>query len=190
MTSLSLKLRTLIKPLLMLLGVLWGLELLDLFLGGRLNYLGIVPRRTLGLRGIVFAPLLHGNFAHLATNTLPLFVLSFFTMLRGLGVYARVTLFVWLLGGVGTWLFGGANTVHIGSSILVFGYLGYLLALAYFERSLSSLGVALFVGVLYGSMLFGVLPGQAGISWQGHLSGLLGGVVAARFTRHTLIVRS
>ena len=182
MRSAALKLRTLIKPLLIMLGLLWGLELLDFFLAGRLDYLGILPRRTLGLRGIVFAPLLHGGFTHLATNTLPLLVLSFFTMLRGLSIFGWVTALVWLVGGAGTWLFGGANTVHIGSSILIFGYLGYLLASAYFERSMISLIIALVVGVLYGGMLFGVLPLREGISWQGHLSGLIGGILAARFT--------
>ncbi|HHO56759.1 MAG TPA: rhomboid family intramembrane serine protease, partial [Trueperaceae bacterium] len=82
--------------------------------------------------------------------------------------------------GLGTWLFGGPNTVHLGASIIIFGYLGYLLASAYFERSLSTLLVAIVVGVLYGTMIFGVLPITKGVSWQGHLFGLLGGVLSAQ----------
>ena len=92
----------------------------------------------------------------------------------------QTTAIIWIIGGLGIWLTGGANSVHIGASIIVFGYLGYLLAQAYYERSMTSFAVALVVGVLYGSMLFGVLPIREGVSWQGHLFGVVGGVFAAR----------
>lgn len=168
--------------------LLWGLELIDfIFFRGRLDFWGIRPRTLSGLRGILFAPVLHGGFGHLATNTVPLFILGFFTMLRGLRSFTAVTAVVWLVGGLGTWLFGGRNTVHIGASILVFGYLGYLLARAYFERSIRALVIALVVGGLYWSLLFGVLPLQAGVSWQGHLFGFFGGIVAARLGSHDAV---
>ncbi len=162
---------------------LWSLELFDtLFLNQRLNGLGIRPRSWDGLRGVLFAPLLHAGIGHLLSNTLPFLVLGELVLLGGTRVFVSATLGGWLVGGLGVWLFGGGNTLHLGLSIVVFGYLGYLLGRAYFERSLGSLGVAFVVAVLYGGMLWGVLPVRVGVSWQGHLFGLVGGVLAARFT--------
>ncbi|MCA9837248.1 MAG: rhomboid family intramembrane serine protease [Trueperaceae bacterium] len=173
-----------LRYLLIFVALLWGLELIDtLFFQQRLNLLGIRPRSIDGLKGILFAPLLHGGFAHLATNTLPFLVLGFFVMLRGLSSFIQVTATIWLIGGIGIWLTGGSNTLHIGASIIIFGYLGYLLARAYFERSMVTLMIALFVGLLYGGMMLGVLPIRAGVSWQGHLFGFVGGVLAARWGR-------
>jgi membrane associated rhomboid family serine protease len=180
-------LATYLKILLGFVALLWVLELIDtLFLNQYLNRFGIIPRTTTGLRGILFAPLLHGNLAHLAANTAPLFVLGLLVMLRSLRVFGQVTASSWLVGGTGTWLTGGFNTLHVGASILIFGYLGYLMASAYYERSLAALLTALIVGLLYGSMIVSILPLRAGISWQGHLFGLLGGVLVARSRRITL----
>ena len=169
-----------LRPLLGFVLLLWGIELIDLVLLGRLDFLGIFPRNLQGLRGVLFAPLLHGGFGHLVANTGPLLALGLLTLLGGWEIFLRVTASAWLIGGLGTWLLGGAGTVHIGSSILIFGYLGYLLAAAYYQRSPQTLLVALLVGLVYGSMLFGLLPGQTGVSWQGHAAGFLGGVLAAR----------
>ena len=170
-----------IQTLLIAVGVLWVIELVDiLFLNQGLNRYGIRPRNIEGLRGILFAPLLHGGISHIAANSIPLLVLGFFVVIRGMQSFVAVTAIIWVVGGLGTWLTGGANSVHIGASIIVFGYLAYLLARAYFERSLSALLVAIFVGVVYGSMIFGVLPIKEGVSWQGHLFGFIGGIMAAK----------
>lgn len=170
-----------VQALLIGVAVLWLIEIIDiLFLNQGLNNYGIKPRSLEGLRGIIFAPLLHGGISHIAANSIPLLVLGFFVVIRGLQSFIGVTAIIWLIGGLGTWLTGGAGSVHIGASIIVFGYLGYLLARAYFERSMSALLVAIFVGVVYGSMIFGVLPIKAGISWQGHLFGFIGGIMAAK----------
>ncbi len=99
--------------------------------------------------------------------------------MSGIAAFLGVSLLVILLGGLGVWLFG-ASGYHIGASGLIFGYIGYLLARGYFERSVGSLAVAVIVALVYGGALWGVLPGQPGISWQGHLFGAIGGVVAAR----------
>ncbi|CAN5874772.1 rhomboid family intramembrane serine protease [soil metagenome] len=162
--------------------LLWGLELFDtLFLGQRLNALGIRPRSLEGLRGVLLAPLLHASLGHLLANTVPFLTLGFLVMLGGTGAFLSATVGGWLVGGLGVWLFGGGATLHLGLSIVVFGYLGYLLARAYFERSVGSLVIALGVAALYGGLLWGVLPVRVGVSWQGHLFGLLGGILAARF---------
>ncbi len=162
--------------------VLWSLELIDtLVLNGALNRFGIRPRRSQGIKGIFLSPLLHGDLQHLAANTLPLVILGSFILFRSQQTFAIVTAVVWLTSGIGTWLFGGPRTNHIGASGIVFGYLGFLLMQGYFERSPVAIGLAVFAGVLYGGSLWGVLPIKRGRSWQGHLFGLIGGGLAARY---------
>jgi membrane associated rhomboid family serine protease len=159
---------------------LWLLEVADfLIFRGSLNLYGIRPRTADGLAGIIYAPLLHGNFAHLAANTVPLLVLGWFVLLRGTRTFLIVTLVTIVVSGFGTWLIGPANTVHIGASGLVFGYFGFLLISGYFERSATAVLWSILVFFLYGSLLWGVLPQGNGISWQGHLFGFIGGGVAA-----------
>ena len=159
----------------------WLIELADhLFFGQTLDRLGIRPRTLAGLWGIPMAPLLHGGWAHLMANTVPFLVLGWLVMLRRTRDFFIVTPLVIVLGGLAVWLIGAAGTVHIGASGLIFGYVGYLLARGYFERSFASILLALVVAVVYGSVLWGVLPGQRGISWEGHLAGFLAGVLAAK----------
>lgn len=162
------------------LALMWAIELLNTLAGHALDAWGIVPRTETGLVGIVCAPFLHGSIAHLASNSLPFLVLGWFVMLWRVSDFIWVSLVVAVVAGLGTWLIAPSGTVHVGASGVIFGYLGFLLARGYFERSLSSILLSLGVGALYGGVLFGVLPGQAGISWQGHLFGFIGGVIAAR----------
>jgi membrane associated rhomboid family serine protease len=159
----------------------WGVELVDeVAYGGALDRFGIHPRTIGGLWGILAAPLLHSGWLHLASNTGPFVVLGWLVLLRGIRDFVVVTLCAILIGGLGVWVIGAANSVHIGASGVVFGYLGYLLARGYFERSIWSAVLALAAGIVYGGVLWGVLPGQRGISWEGHVFGLVGGVVAGR----------
>lgn len=160
---------------------MWALEIVDAvrFHGGLDRY-GIHPRTPSGLVGVLTAPFLHAGFAHLLSNTLPLLVLGFLVLQRGWRTLAKVTAATMLVGGLGVWLFGAAGSVHLGASVLVFGYLGYLLSRGVFERRFWSVLGGVVVFALYGGALYGVLPGQSGVSWEGHLFGLLGGVLAAR----------
>lgn len=161
--------------------LMWSLELIDIFLfRGSLDRYGIRPRSFSGLWGILFAPWLHGGLGHLIANTIPFVILGWFVMLRETSDFWIVTAITMLVGGLGVWLVGSPYTVHLGVSTLIFGYLGYLLLRGYFERSFSSILISLGVGFLYGGILWGVLPAQPGISWQGHLFGLIGGAIAAR----------
>lgn len=169
------------KVLALLLAMMWGEEAIDFVLRGALNQYGIVPRNITGLRGIVFAPFLHANFTHLIANTLPFAVLGWFVMLRRMRDFVWVSLLVMLIGGLGTWLVAPGNTVHIGASGVIFGYLGFLITRGIFERSWSAILLSLLVGFVFGGALWGVLPGQAGVSWQGHLFGFIGGVLAAKW---------
>jgi membrane associated rhomboid family serine protease len=167
-----------------LVALAWVMELGDFLIPGRwLDSNGIQPRTLSGLPGIFFAPFLHGGFAHLMANTVPFLVLGFLVMLRGLGTFVGVSLLVMVLGGLAVWLLAPSNSIHIGASGLIFGYIGYLLARGYFERNFGSLAVAALVALLYGGAIWGVLPGQPGISWQGHLFGFLSGVAAAGLLR-------
>ncbi len=159
--------------------LLWLVEVVDLVLGGALDSFGVHPRRVAGLPGILLAPFLHGGFRHLAANTGPLIVLGWFIMLWSTRQFFWVWLVGTIIGGVGVWLTGATGSVHIGASIVVFAFLGYLLTRGWFERRVLSIIGSIVVGLLYGGLLFGVLPGQPGVSWQGHLFGFAGGVVAA-----------
>jgi membrane associated rhomboid family serine protease len=164
-------------------GLLWVIQIVNALLGGALTRFGVEPRTLSGLVGILFAPFLHASFAHLIANTVPLLVLGWFVMLRKKRDLLTVSVISGLVGGLGTWLIAPALTVHIGASVLIFGYLGYLLARGIFERRFWPILGSIAVFFLYGGALFGVLPGQLGISWQGHLFGLLGGILAARWMR-------
>ncbi len=173
--------KRLLLPLLIIVAILWLTEIIDrLLFHGALDGLGILPRQVAGLRGIPIAPLLHGSFAHLMANTLPFLALGFLVMLRHSRQFVAVSLTIILISGLGTWLIAPAHTVHIGASGLIFGYFAFLLAAAYTERSPRAIGLALMVIVFYGGLLWGALPQDGPISWQGHLFGLVGGVVAAR----------
>lgn len=172
--------RRLLRPLLIALALMWLVEIADwLVFGGTLDRLGIVPRQVDGLRGVLLAPLLHGGFGHLAANTLPFLALGTLIMLRYRRQFAAIAGIVLLVSGLGTWLFAPSYTVHIGASGLVFGFFSYLVVAALYERSAGAIGLALVVIVLYGSILWGALPQDNGISWQGHLFGLVGGGLAA-----------
>ena len=166
------------------LAVMWALELLDFILPFvQLDNWGIIPRSPQGLRNILFAPFLHVRFGHLLANSVPFFVLGWLVALHSRRDLIVVSLITALTSGLGVWLIAPARTIHLGASGVIFGYLGYLLARAWFERSCASLAIAALVFIVYGSMLWGVLPttGLFGmrVSWQGHLFGLLGGALAA-----------
>ncbi|MEM6253672.1 MAG: rhomboid family intramembrane serine protease [Cyanobacteria bacterium P01_D01_bin.156] len=164
--------------------VLWSIEIIDFFLfRGRLNQYGIRPRSLSGIWGIGFAPFLHGDFRHLIANTVPLLTLSWWVMLQSIRTWIMATVIITFLGGAGTWLLGGllvaGQSVHIGASGLVFGYVGFLIGRGFYERTVGAIAIALFILVTYGAMFWGLFPTQPGISWESHLFGFIGGVIAA-----------
>ncbi|QCB51840.1 rhomboid family intramembrane serine protease [Rhodococcus sp. PAMC28707] len=161
--------------------LLWVIEIIDVASGSRVEQAGINPRSVDGLWGILFAPVLHDDWAHLIANTLPVLILGFLVLLSGLARGLTATGIIWVVGGVGTWLIGGANSNHIGASVLIFGWIAYLLTRGIFTRNLGQLAVGVVVFVIYGGALWGVLPSTPGVSWQGHLFGAVGGVLAAWF---------
>lgn len=163
-----------------LLVVLWLLEIADqLFWHESLDFLGIQPRTRAGLYHLYWAPFLHKGFGHLVANTFPFLMLGWLVLLHGLFEFLVVSFLATTISGLGIWLLGMPGTVHIGLSGVVFGFLGFLLLRGYFKRSAAAIGLALLVGLLYGSMLWGVLPIQPNVSWLGHLFGFVGGGFAA-----------
>jgi membrane associated rhomboid family serine protease len=167
--------------------LIWVIEILDTFVFGRsLDIFGVIPRNIIGLRGIFLAPFLHGSFAHVAANTAPFLVLGWFIMLRGINQFYVVSFVAALVSGLGTWLVGNPDSVHVGASGVIFGYLGFLLFKAYFERSVVAIFLSFTAAFLYGGVLIGILPLQRGISWEGHLFGFIGGIIAAKLLTPTI----
>ena len=166
--------------ILVMVAVMWGLEIVDVAAGHRLDQLGIEPREPDGLLGVATAPFLHAGFGHLASNTVPFVALGLVIAFSGLMRLAAVTVTVMLVGGLGTWLLAPDNTEHIGASGVVFGYAAYLIVRGIFNRSVGQLALAAVVVLFMGGALLGGLVPRSGVSWQGHLFGALGGVVAAR----------
>lgn len=162
-----------------LVGGVWLQELIDLFgFGGQLDYYGIQPRDPQTFWHIFTAPFLHAGLPHLIANTLPLAVLAFMSALRSIGRFLGATFVIVLVGGTLVWLFGRSST-HLGASELIFGYLAYLLGVGWWERTPSAIAIALVALFLYGGIIWGVLPSNPMVSWEAHLFGFIGGLVAA-----------
>ncbi|MFC7622998.1 rhomboid family intramembrane serine protease [Microlunatus sp. GCM10028923] len=162
-----------------LLALLWILEGFDSLIGGRLDGYGIHAQELDGLPGIFTAPLLHAGWAHLISNSVPFFVLGLLVLLGGLARWIWSSLIAIISSGLTAWLLTPANTVIIGASGLIFGWLTYLLARGVWSRKPGQVVIAVAVLLFYGSLIVGVLPGAAGVSWQAHLGGAIGGVLAA-----------
>ncbi|GAB2564413.1 rhomboid family intramembrane serine protease [Nocardia heshunensis] len=158
--------------------LLYVIEAINSATNGELDNAGVKPRSEAGLSGILFAPVLHANWGHLFGNTLPVIVLGLLALLTGIGRGLTATAIIWVIAGLGQWLTAPAHSVSVGASVLVFGWLTYVICWGWFSRNVLQIVVGLVVLVFYGSILLGVLPGNPEISWQGHLFGAIGGVVA------------
>jgi membrane associated rhomboid family serine protease len=169
-----------IRIVVILLGAMWVSELIDTVLDQRLNRYGVRPRSIEGLTGIAAAPFLHAGFSHLIANTVPFLVLGILCAVGGTARLLRVMLIVTVCSGICMWLLGGRGEVHIGASGVVFGLLGFLVARGLVERRFVPILISVVVAVLFGGLIVGVVPTSQGISWQGHLGGFLGGLLAAK----------
>jgi membrane associated rhomboid family serine protease len=162
-----------------MLAVMWVVEIIDQVFNANLDADGIRPHDVAGLDGIVFSPFLHAGFGHLLSNTVPFLVLGVVIALSGLKRVVLVTVIVALVAGLGVWLFAPSGTDHIGASGVVFGYAAYLIARGLFSRSALHLVAGAIVIAVWGGTLLSDLVPRDGISWQGHLFGAVGGVLAA-----------
>lgn len=165
--------------------LMWVMFIATWITGGALLSLGVIPRTLIGLRGILFAPFLHGSLPHLLANMIPFAIMGWLVMFRDSRHFIPVTAIAMVSSGLMAWLLGAPGSVHVGASGVIFGYLGFLMLSGWYARSAASIVLSLVVTFLWGGLVFGVLPGHVGISWQAHLGGLIGGVLAARSYRHS-----
>ncbi len=170
---------TAVVVMLVFTALLYAIEAVDWATGQSLNGDGIISRNLSGLDGVLWAPLLHANWPHLLANTIPFLVFGFLAMAGGIGQWVAVTAVIWVVSGLGVWLVGPPDTSTIGASGVIFGWLVFLLARGFFARNWKQIAVAVVLFAVWGGVLFGVLPGNAMISWQGHLFGALAGLLCA-----------
>lgn len=169
--------------------VIWFIKIIDVLLGLDFRSWGVYPRDLTGLRGIIFYPLLHGDareegfqlfghFDHVFSNTIPLLVLGFLLFYSYRKVAFKVWSAIWLISGVGVWAFA-RSSIHIGASGLVYGLAFFVFFSGVFRKDVKSIALALLVAFFYGGLIWGVLPLQTGVSWEGHLFGGLAGTFLA-----------
>ena len=168
-----------LKLVLWIFVVLVAIEILSIFTGRALNYLGNYPRELVGLRGILFSPFLHGGIAHFTSNILTLCIFSYLLLQYGLARYVKVSLFIIFLTGILVWLFA-RPTMHIGASGLIYGYFGFLLLAGLISGKFKLMIISLLIGFFYGGLALGVLPSRPFISWESHLFGFIAGLIAAK----------
>lgn len=179
-----------VRVLLVMLAAMWAVEMVDALDSHGLDTAGITPRQTSGLVGILFAPFLHASFGHLIANTVPFVVLGLVIAREGARRLAVITALVALISGLGTWLTAAASTVTLGASGVVFGYATYLAARGIFSRRAGQLAIGVLVAMFFGgALLWGLVP-RAGISWQDHLFGAVGGVGCARLLTERRVARA
>ena len=171
------------RPLWQFIGLLWAIELIDqTLLNRQLDGLGLQPGNWKYWQGILLMPFLHSDLYHLLNNTIGLVVFGLLLRSKKKSYLYPASIGAILGCGLTVLLLGTPGSIHIGASGLVFGWWSFLIAMGFYQRNFRSVLVALLVIIFFGGMIYGVLPGQTGISWQGHLGGAIGGVAAARFT--------
>lgn len=175
-----------------ILAIIWLVFLLEQMTNSQWFIYGIAPRKTYALRGILTTPFLHGSWAHLLSNTPPLLVLMAMILFFYPRVAFSVLLLIYLGTGITMWLFAdpeaifsafGRANYHIGASGVVYGMASFLAFTGFFRRNIRAIAISLIIVFYYGGMIWGVLPTQEGVSWEGHLLGALVGVFAAYWFR-------
>jgi membrane associated rhomboid family serine protease len=170
--------RLALRIALIFIGLLWTIFIIDQVFGLRLGRFGLRPGSLPGMVGILTAPLLHGNFQHILSNTLPLLISLTATLYLYPTAALRVVPLLWLGSGAIAWLIG-RDSLHFGASGLIYGLLAFVFFSGILRRDMRSVSVSLLVGFLYGSMVWGVLPTRPNMSWEMHLAGAMTGVLLA-----------
>ncbi len=165
-------------------GILVLIHAVNVLSGMWLNDFGVLPRTLIGLRGVIFSPLLHGNWGHLLGNIVPLAVMMGLIAFIHVRSLWPVMIAIWIASGFAVWLVGRPGAVQIGASGLIYGLAAYLVVAAWIRREWKSVLAALVVIFLYGGIVRGLLPTHPQVSWEGHLAGAIaGGLVAWRSPR-------
>jgi membrane associated rhomboid family serine protease len=164
--------------------LLWIIKIVEESLFMDFHQWGVYPLRLEGLKGIIFSPLIHGSYEHLISNTFPLLILGWalFYFYKELGL--RITLMAWLMSGIWVWVFA-RESWHIGASGIIYSWAAFLFVSGVIRQHPRLMALSLLVAFLYGSMVWGIFPLRERVSWEGHLMGLLAGLVLALFFRET-----
>ena len=162
--------------------IMWMVYLISLSLNLDLSRMGVLPRDTIGILGIISGPIVHANFSHLLSNTMPLLILGWTIFFFYSKVSYKSFIVIYVLTGLFVWLFA-REVYHIGASGIVYGLVSFLFFSGIFRRDNKSIAIALIVTFLYGGIVWGVLPGQKGISWESHLFGGIAGIITAYIFR-------
>ena len=163
---------------------MWVIEAINTLDSNNLDNDGIYARNIDHLWGIFTAPFIHVSWQHLIANTVPFVFMGLIIALQGAKRFALVTIVVIVVGGIGTWLVSPSGVVTDGASGVVFGYATYLFTRGFFNRNILELLIGLIVGVVWGGALLSSIVPHYGVSWQGHVCGAIGGVVAAYLLRN------
>jgi membrane associated rhomboid family serine protease len=169
---------------LMIVASLWAVFILNQLIPIDLNHYGIIPRTKSGIKGILFAPFLHLNLMHIMSNTIPLFILTTVLFWMYEKVAVRVLVLSALMGGLLVWIFARPS-VHIGASGVIFSLVGFIIASGIFRKKIKPLLIGIVIFFLYGGIIWGILPNQPGVSWEGHLFGLISGIALAYIFKDT-----
>jgi len=161
-----------------IISILWGVFFVNLLLHKKLLYLGIIPRRWYGLPGIFLAPFLHADFNHLFFNTIPLLVLSNFLLVNGLPYFLYITVLIILISGLLSWCLAKPG-IHVGASSVITGYWALLVINIYQQATLTAIILGIICLYYFAGILYSVFPGKKGVSWEGHLFGLIAGVIVS-----------
>lgn len=163
--------------------IIWGVFFINLLLGKRLLFLGIIPRNILGIPGIFCAPFLHADFNHLFFNTIPLLVMSNFILVDGINYFLAVTTYIMITSGILTWIFAKPG-IHVGASSVITGYWALLISNIYQQGTITAIILGFICIYYFIGIFYSLFPGKKGVSWEGHVFGLIAGIIVS-YTQHT-----
>lgn len=170
-------LKSIFFPLVFLI-LLWLVKFFEIALETDFIHSGVLPRKASGLKGILFSPLIHGDWKHLFDNSIPVFILSFALFYFYRGISFAIFTYIYFIGGMILWIIG-RDAYHIGASGIIYGLAAFLFLSGIIRRVTNLMAISLLVVFLYGSLIWGLLPFDYHVSWEGHLSGAAVGIVLA-----------
>ncbi|MEX0983124.1 MAG: rhomboid family intramembrane serine protease [Bacteroidales bacterium] len=158
--------------------LIWFIKLVEIYLGTDFIDAGVMPRKVRGLQGILFSPLIHGDWKHLFDNSIPIFLLSFALFYFYRGIAFTIYVFIYIIGGAILWMIG-RDAYHIGASGIIYGLAAFLFLSGVIRKVRHLMAISLLVVFLYGSLIWGLLPFDYEVSWEGHISGAVVGIALA-----------
>lgn len=163
--------------------IMWVIKIIELqFDFSFINY-GVLPKTFNGLRGILFSPFIHKDFSHLINNSYPILILGGFLFFSYRKIAMQIFLWLFFISGFWLWIIG-RESFHIGASGIIYALASFLFFSGVIRKNPSLSALSLIIVFLYGSMIWGVIPNNTSISWEGHLSGFLAGILIAIFYKH------